>query len=104
MLEFLVYLLYRVAFGLLIVLPLRLVFALGNLLGFCAWLLSSKYRGLAIQNVTIAFGEEKSPVQLRALVRHHFQRLGANLLSGLNLAAMPLEKTRAQVKIDNDEA
>src|SRR5438445_12332641 len=41
---------------------------------------------------------------MRRLVRHHFQRLGANLLSGLKLAAMPLDKVRANVRIENADA
>ena len=102
--EFLVYLLYRAAFLLLSALPLRFIFALGNLLGFCAWLISAKYRRLALRNITIAFGDEKSPTQLRHLVRHHFQRLVANLLCGLKLAAMPLEEARGRVIVENADA
>src|SRR5438046_9437984 len=41
---------------------------------------------------------------MRHLVRRHFQRLGANLLSGLKLASMPLEKARANVRIENADA
>ena len=102
--EFLVYLLYRAAFLLLSALPLRSIFALGNFLGFCAWLISAKYRRLALRNITIAFGDEKSPTQLRHLVRHHFQRLVANLLCGLKLAAMPLEEARGRVIVENADA
>jgi heptosyltransferase-2 len=104
MLDFSVYLFYRAGFAILTALPMRFLFALGNFLGFCAWLVSAKYRQLALQNVTIAFGNEQSPRKLRGLVRRHFQRLGANLLTGLKLAAMPLEKARARVKIDNADA
>lgn len=104
MLEFFVYLLYRAFFALLNALPLRSLFALGKVLGFCAWMFSPKYRRLALRNIEIAFGEEKSPAELRLLVRRHFQRLGANLLSGLKLASMPLERTRARVEIDDAEA
>jgi heptosyltransferase II len=104
MLEYLVYLIYRAGFALIGLLPLRAAFALGNALGFCAWLLLSKYRHLGLHNVEIAFGKEKSPAETRRLVRRHFQRLGANLLSGLKLAAMPLEKVRAYVRIENADA
>ena len=104
MLQFLVYLLYRAAFALVSALPLRALFALGNALGFCAWACTPTYRQLAFRNVTIAFGDEKSVPERRSLVRRHFQRLGANLLCGLKLAAMPLEKTRARVKMENAEA
>jgi heptosyltransferase-2 len=104
MLDLSVYLFYRAGFAILTALPMRFLFRLGNFLGFCAWLVATKYRQLALENVTIAFGDEKSPRELRVLVRRHFQRLGANLLTGLKLAAMPLEKARARVKIDNADA
>jgi heptosyltransferase II len=104
MLEYFVYLIYRAGFALIGLLPLRAAFALGNALGFCAWLVLGKYRRLGFHNVEIAFGAEKSPREMRRLVRHHFQRLGANLLSGLKLAAMPLDKVRAHVRIENADA
>ncbi|HXP35322.1 MAG TPA: lipopolysaccharide heptosyltransferase II [Chthoniobacterales bacterium] len=104
MLEYLVYLIYRAGFALISFFPLRLLFALGRALGFCGWLLLPRYRQLAFRNIEIAFGEEKSSRQIRRIVRQHFQRLGSNLLCGLKLAAMPLEKVRERVKVDNAEA
>src|SRR3981081_2656784 len=100
MLEYFVYLIYRTGFALIGLLPLRAAFALGNALGFCAWLVLGKYRRLGFHNIDIAFGAEKSPREIRRLVRRHFQRLGANLLSSLKLAAMPLEKARANIRIE----
>ena len=104
MLEYLVYLIYRAGFALMSLFPLRLLFALGRALGFGGWLLLPKYRQLAFRNIEIAFGGEKSSRQIRRIVRQHFQRLGANLLCGLKLAAMPLEKVRERVKVENAEA
>src|SRR2546421_4017542 len=104
MLEYSVYLIYRSGFALIGLLPLRTAFALGNALGFCAWLLLGKYRRLGFHNVDIAFGNEKSPREMQRLVRRHFQRLGANLLSGLKLASMPLEDARSYVRIENADA
>jgi lipopolysaccharide heptosyltransferase II len=104
MLEYLVYLIYRAGFGLISLLPLRAAFALGNGLGFCAWIVLGKYRRLGFLNIEIAFGAEKSPQEIRRLVRRHFQRLGAHLLSGLKLAAMPLDKARANVQFENADA
>jgi heptosyltransferase-2 len=104
MLEYFVYLIYRTGFALIALVPLRAVFALGKALGFCAWLVLGKYRRLGFHNVDIAFGDEKSPGEKRGLVRRHFQRLSANLLSSLKLAAMPLEEARANVRIENADA
>ena len=104
MLDYLVYLVYRAGFALISFFPLYLLFAMGKALGFCGWLLLPKYRQLAFRNIDIAFGADKSPREIRRIVRQHFRRLGANLLCGLKLAAMPLEKVRERVKIENAEA
>jgi len=101
MLDFSIYLLYRVGTALLAALPLRALFTLGNASGFCAWIILGKYRRLALRNISIAFESEKSPRELRRLVRRHFQRLGTNLLCNVKLSTMPPEKVLYHVKIDN---
>ena len=101
MLDFIVYLLYRAGSAIVSALPLRLLFAIGQFLGFFAWIVLGKYRRLAKRNVAIAFGTEKSPRELRRLVRRHFQRLGANLLSSVKLSAMPLEKMTTRIETEN---
>jgi heptosyltransferase-2 len=101
MLDFIVYLFYRAGSAIVSALPLRLLFAIGQFLGFCAWIVLGKYRRLAKRNVAIAFGREKSPRALRRLVRRHFQRLGANLLSGVKLSAMPLKKMATRIESEN---
>ncbi|HEY2712574.1 MAG TPA: lipopolysaccharide heptosyltransferase II [Chthoniobacterales bacterium] len=92
MFDFCVYLFYRAALALIVALPLRVVFYLGKSLGFLAWLFLPNYRALARRNIEIAFGDEKSPAEKSRIVRRHFQILAANLLSGMKLNAMPLEK------------
>jgi heptosyltransferase-2 len=104
MLDFVVYLLYRAGSAIASALPLRFLFVVGQFLGFCAWLLSGKYRRLAQRNVAIAFADEKSPPELRRLVRRHFQRLGANLLCSAKLMQMSPEKILERVKIENIES
>jgi lipopolysaccharide heptosyltransferase II len=104
MLDFVVYLLYRTGLAVIAAIPMRLLFAVGQFLGFCAWLVSGKYRRLAKRNVAIAFANEKTPREMRRLVRRHFQTLGANLLSSVKLTAMPPEKILRRVKVDNIEA
>jgi lipopolysaccharide heptosyltransferase II len=104
MLDFVVYLLYRAGSAIAAVLPLPFLFAAGQFLGFCAWLLSGKYRRLAECNVAISFADEKSPRELRRLVRRHFQRLGANLLCSAKLMRMSPEKILHRVKIENIES
>jgi heptosyltransferase-2 len=101
MLDFIVYLLYRSGSAIASAVPLPLLFVSGEFLGFCAWIILGNYRRLAQRNVTIAFGNEKSPRQLRRLVRRHFQRLGANLLCSVKLTGMPLENMATRIEAEN---
>ena len=104
MLDFVVYVLFRAGSAIAAALPLRFLFAVGQFLGCCAWLVSRKYRHLAERNVAIAFGDEKSPRELHCLVRDHFQRLGANFLCSAKLTAMRPEEILRRVKVENIEA
>src|SRR5207253_9170598 len=104
MLDFCIYLFYRAGLTLLTALPLRALFTLGNVSGFCAWIILGKYRRLALRNVSIAFGKARSPPELRRIVRRHFQRLGVNQPSSLKLGVMPLAEVRSRVKSENADA
>jgi len=101
MLDFSVYLLYRAGSAIASALPLPVLFVFGEFLGFCAWIVLGNYRHLARRNIAIAFGREKSPRELRRLVRRHFQRLGGNLLCSIKLGVMPLEKIAARIEAEN---
>ena len=89
--DFVVYVLYRAGSAIAAALPLPFLFAFGQFLGACAWMCSGKYRRLARHNLAVAFENEKSPRELRRLVRQHFHRLGANLLCSAKLTQMPPE-------------
>jgi heptosyltransferase-2 len=104
MLDFVVYLLYRIGLAIATAIPIRFLFAVGQFLGICAWLVSGNYRRLANRNVAIAFANEKTPREMRRLVRRHFQRLGANLLCSVKLTTMPPEKILRRVTVDNIQA
>ncbi|HWY40602.1 MAG TPA: lipopolysaccharide heptosyltransferase II [Chthoniobacterales bacterium] len=104
MLEYFVYLIYRTGIALIGLLSLRAAFAVGNALGFCAWFVLGKYRRLAFRNINIAFGTEKSPREMRRLVRRHFQRLGANLLCTVKLMRLSPDQILQSVTVENIEA
>src|SRR5438477_11455029 len=101
MLDFVVYLLYRAGSAIAAGLPLPVLFAAGEFLGFCAWLLSGKYRSLAKRNVAIASTNEKTSQEMRRLVRRHFQRLGAHLLCRVKLTETPPGNIRQRAQVDN---
>jgi len=102
--DFAAYLLYRASSAVISALPLSLVFRIGQFFGLLAWLFQPKYRHLALRNLTLAFGHEKSSSELRHIVRRHFQLLGANVLSSVKTATMSGEELERQVKIENMEA
>jgi heptosyltransferase II len=104
MFDFVVYLLYRAGSAVVAALPLPFLFGFGQFLGVCAWMFSGKYRCLATSNLEIAFANEKSPRELRQLVRRHFRRLGANLLCSAKLTQMPPEKILERVEVENIES
>ena len=104
MLDFGLYLLYRAGTAIASVLPVRVLFALGNFLGFGAWLLLPQYRRLARRNLAIAFADEKSSRELRRIARRNFQWLSANLFCSLKMVSMPLEKLTRYVKAENLDA
>src|SRR5213083_856400 len=104
MFDFVVYLLYRAGSAVVAALPLPFLFGFGQFLGTCAWVCSGKYQRLAKRNLAIAFENEKSPRELRRLVRQHFRRLGANLLCSAKLTQMSPEKILERVKVENIEA
>lgn len=101
MLDFSIYVLYRAASAVVGLFPLRLLFALGEFFGLCAWVISGKYRRLARENLRVAFGDERSERELSSLTRQHFRRLGANLLCTVKIGTMPLEEAAKCLEIEN---
>ena len=103
LMDYFVYLIYRLLTGFLAALPLPVVFCAGKFLGLLGCFLAGSYRRLVIHNLTIAFGDEKTAKEIRALARHHFSNLGANLLSSIKLAAMSREAVNARTRWENLE-
>src|SRR5881227_3642583 len=103
MFDYVVYLFYRAGTDLLSLLPLPLIFAIGQIGGAIRWLALPHYRKLALRNVRIAFGDELSEKQMRGIVRRHFQQLGANLLCSVKFTRMPMEKILERVRLENFE-
>ena len=104
MLDFSIYLLYRAGTAIASALPLRVLFAIGNLMGLGAWLLLPRYRRLARCNLEIAFAKEKAPRELRRIARRHFQNLGANLICSVKMGSMPPENLVRYVETENLDA
>ena len=86
--QWLIYALFRCIEGVLWLLPLIVVWYVGRVLGTLAYFLGGRYRQLALHNLHIAFGREKSAAELQRLAREHFKSLFANVLCGFKLPLM----------------
>ncbi len=92
--DYLVYLCYRACTLLVAALPLALAYRLGQAAGWLGYVCLWPYRRLALANLTIAFGGELSPGEIRRLARRHFVQLGANLFSAVKASDIGLERLR----------
>ncbi|MBI4324795.1 MAG: hypothetical protein HY674_05970 [Chloroflexi bacterium] len=97
------YLLAKALVALVQALPLQTVARLGRRLGGLAFWLDARHRRVALQNLALCFGAEKSSAEIRALAREHFRRLGENYLCAIKTAAMPLEALRPSVTFVGQE-
>lgn len=99
-------LLYYVALALVRLLqslPLRLVARVGRAGGALAYLLDRRHRRVALKNLAMCFGSEKSMEEIRAIARENFRRLGENYASAIKTAAMSWEDLRDRCEFTGEQ-
>ena len=96
--EPLLYCLTRALVALLQALPLSWAARLGRCGGGLAYWLDARHRRVALRNLTMCFGREKSPAELGALARENFRRIGENFACAAKTAAMSFEELRPRVE------
>src|SRR5437867_11978685 len=94
----LLYCLARAAVAFLQALPLRAVARLGRAGGATAWWLDRRHRRVALQNLALCFGAEKSPAEIRALAKENFRRIGENYASAIKTVAMSPEELKPYIQ------
>ena len=95
-------LLYFPARGLIVLLqalPLELVARIGRAGGALAYRLDGRHRRVALKNLTMCFGEEKSPAEIRAIARENFRRIGENFACAVKTASMSQDRLRGHMEI-----
>ena len=93
--------LYFLAWGLVALiqaLPLKWVARLGRFFGGLVYLLDGRHRRVAVRNLTMCFGAEKSPEEIRELARENFRRIGENFACAAKTAGMTFEKVKRHVE------
>lgn len=88
----------RVVVAFLQALPLRVVARIGRAGGALAYHLDGRHRRVALRNLTMCFGKEKSPAEIQAIARENFRRLGENYLCAIKTAAMTPEELKPHFK------
>lgn len=99
--QWLVYALFRCVEAVVNMLPLVAVWWLGRAVGTLAYFVGGKYRRLALDNLRIAFGREKSAAERRSIARAHFKSLFANILCGFKLPLMSEAEVASRVTAEN---
>lgn len=84
-------------------LPLGAVARLGRAGGALAYWLDARHREAAVRNLTMCFGKEKSPVEIRALAKENFRRIGENFACAAKTASMTLEELQPFVEFVGDK-
>jgi Kdo2-lipid IVA lauroyltransferase/acyltransferase len=100
--ETLLYCLARVLVAFLQALPLTWVARVGRLGGGLAYWLDARHRRVALRNLTMCFGTEKSPAEIHALAHENFRRLGENYACAIKTAAMSFDELRPHVEFVGD--
>ncbi len=79
-------------------LPLTWVARLGRAGGALAYWLDARHRRVTLKNLTMCFGSEKSPDEIRALAKENFRRIGENYASAVKTIAMTFDELRLHVE------
>jgi KDO2-lipid IV(A) lauroyltransferase len=68
-----------------------------------AYLLDRRHRRVALKNLALCFGTEKTPDEVRALARENFRRIGENFACAARTAGMSAEEIRACLEVAGSE-
>src|SRR5262245_45825431 len=79
-------------------LPLRQVARLGRAGGALAWWIDARHRRVALDNLTLCFGAEKSAEEIRALARENLRRIGESYACAIKTAAMSVAELRPHLE------
>src|SRR5580704_16779860 len=99
----LIYGLGRVIIAVLQALPLIWVAHIGRAVGSLVYWLDARHRRVALKNLTMCFGREKSPSEIRAIAKENFRRIGENYASAIKTSAMTFAQLRPHLEFAGTE-
>ena len=90
----------RAFIGLMNVLPRRMALSVSGWMGGLSYLVARDSRRLALSNLTLAFGDEKSPGEIKQLGRSVFRELGRNVVDVARLPGVTAENVDGLVRAE----
>jgi KDO2-lipid IV(A) lauroyltransferase len=97
--NFLIYRLGGALVALISAFPLTWVAWIGCRCGGLAYFLDTAHRQVALRNLTMCFGREKSPAEITAIARENFRRLGENYACMVKTYTMSWEQLRGHLEL-----
>ncbi|MGD8537951.1 MAG: hypothetical protein PVI66_04450 [Candidatus Aminicenantes bacterium] len=88
--------------GLINILPRKACLFLGRILGRTAHRIDKKHREIALKNLEIAFGEEKSAPEMKRIARNSFQHFGEALFEILKFSNLSMGNKEALLHIEGE--
>lgn len=96
--ESILYIIARALIALLQALPLTWVARLGRAGGAIVYWADARHRRVTLRNLSMCFGKEYSPMEIRSLARENFRRIGESFACAVKTASMTLEQLRPHVQ------
>ncbi len=100
MVAYIIYVLLRGFSFVINLLPERIALWFGRQLGKAMYYLDVEHRKVAIQNLHIAFGENKSKEEKRSIIQKNFQNLGMMAVEFFRIPHMDLETYQEKVEAE----
>ena len=100
----LLYFIARVVVAFVQALPLQAVARLGRAGGALAYWLDTRHRRVALRNLTMCFGQEKSAAEIHAIAKENFRRIGENFACAAKTASMTFDELKPFVEFIADQA
>jgi lauroyl/myristoyl acyltransferase len=91
---------YRSAEKLLALMSIESIFSIGEFLGRLAYRLPLAHREIVLQNLRLAFRDEKSRSEIEALAERVFELTGANLFSSVRIPTLSDQQIRLLYQIE----
>lgn len=94
---------YRVTEAILRLLPMEAVCVIGSCMGQAGYFLMHRRRRIVMRNLRIAYGENLSLPEIRALTRKTFRHSGLNLMASIPASVIDNDELKERVEVEGLE-